>query len=262
MEAKTKKIGDYSYDMNKVIGKGCFGEVFIGWHNARPEQKLAIKKVERRWIEENDVLKNCFTSELNILRKLDNENVIKFVSFVQTERSYYLVTEYIDGGTLEDMIKKEAIPEKECLRFLRDMLNGWRSLIKLGVVHRDIKPENILIHNKVYKIADFGFAKSIEYHLSKMHQTRLGSPYFMAPQIHLNQPYTSKCDIWSLGVILFRMLFREYPWQAMLSTGKSHIDIYREQPPLVLPRPIEHPNFHDFLARCLSIPEEGRLTWR
>lgn len=72
-------------------------------------------------------------------------------------------------------------------------------------MHRDLKPANILIKDELYKIADFGFAKMSEGQAAeeRVHQTAVGSPLYMCPQILNGMQYSNKCDVWSLGVIIY-----------------------------------------------------------
>jgi len=78
-------------------------------------------------------------------------------------------------------------------------------------MHRDIKPDNILLHNGSIKIADFDFCKPLESQ-NDMVQTMLGSPIYMAPEVIKGEVYTNKADIWSLGVVLYQMLFGVCPF--------------------------------------------------
>lgn len=80
-------------------------------------------------------------------------------------------------------------------------------------MHRDIKPENILIHNNILKVADFGFCKPLQ-DRDSMADTMLGSPIYMAPEVLKGQQYTMKADVWSLGVVLYRMLFGFCPFES------------------------------------------------
>ena len=78
-----------------------------------------------------------------------------------------------------------------------------------------MKPENVLLQNGQAKIADFGFSRFTEDSEEIfMMVTLLGSPLYMAPQILKKQPYTVKCDIWSLGIMFYQMLFAVFPWPA------------------------------------------------
>lgn len=78
-------------------------------------------------------------------------------------------------------------------------------------MHRDLKPDNILIHSGILKLADFGFCKPLE-NQEDTTGTMLGSPIYMAPEILRGETYTIKADIWSLGVVLFRMLYGYCPF--------------------------------------------------
>ena len=87
---------------------------------------------------------------------------------------------------------------------LKQVCNGFVELIKEGVMHRDLKPENILIHQGVLKLADFGFSKK-DRAKRMAAQTMVGTPMYMSIQILKGMPYSSKCDIWALGVIFYEV---------------------------------------------------------
>lgn len=95
--------------------------------------------------------------------------------------------------------------------YLMDILNGFTTLVSNGIIHRDIKPENILVSNGKLKIADFGFAKVV-LSSSQLNKTNVGTPVYMSLQILKNQKYTSKCDVWSLGVVIYELLFGKLPF--------------------------------------------------
>lgn len=78
-------------------------------------------------------------------------------------------------------------------------------------MHRDLKPDNIFLSDSKIKLGDFGFCKMLEVNMA---QTMLGSPIYMAPEILKEEIYTSKADIWSLGVVLFEMLFGYCPFES------------------------------------------------
>jgi serine/threonine protein kinase len=78
-------------------------------------------------------------------------------------------------------------------------------------MHRDLKPDNIFFNDGKVKLGDFGFCKMLEVNMA---QTMLGSPIYMAPEILKEEIYTLKADIWSLGVVLFEMLFGYCPFES------------------------------------------------
>lgn len=101
------------------------------------------------------------------------------------------------------MNKIGKLSEQESVGFLKQVCNGFYELAKEGVVHRDLKPENVLIHDGTLKIADFGFSKKGFKGLSN--QTVVGTPLYMSLQILMATPYTSKCDVWSLGCVFYEV---------------------------------------------------------
>ena len=88
---------------------------------------------------------------------------------------------------------------------MAQILMGFSSLIRKGIVHRDMKPENILIHNGKLKIADFGLAKPT--HSSLFMDSNVGTPMYQSPQMLSSEKYSYKCDIWALGIIYYYVFF-------------------------------------------------------
>jgi len=87
-------------------------------------------------------------------------------------------------------------------------MRGFIEIHEKHILHRDLKPSNIFIKDGVFKIADFGLAKP-----KALGSSYCGTSYFMAPEILMKQIHDYKVDLWSMGVILFFMLFREYPFK-------------------------------------------------
>jgi len=102
--------------------------------------------------------------------------------------------------------------EEKATNYFKDLLKAFQILIKSNVMHRDIKPSNILLHNGIIKLADFGFCKPLK-DARDLSQTMLGSPIYMAPEILKGEAYTIKTDIWSLGVVLYEMIFGFCPFE-------------------------------------------------
>ncbi len=77
----------------------------------------------------------------------------------------------------------------------------------MNIIHRDIKPDNILIKNGIIKISDFGFSRYAIFEGQENFTNGIGTPLYMSPQLLNNSKYTSKCDVWSVGVVLYQMLY-------------------------------------------------------
>ena len=134
--------------------------------------------------------------------------------FFEDEKRYYLVTEICKGGELfDEVLQRGKFSERDAAVLLKQVLSCVNYCHKNNIVHRDLKPENILLEqNKEFdqiKIIDFG--TSLVYDPSKPLDEKLGTPYYIAPEV-LNKSYDSKCDIWSVGVITFILLSGQPPF--------------------------------------------------
>lgn len=205
------KIVD-KYRLDTVIGSGQFGKVYKGV-NMQTNEVFAIKAIKREIFEETPKLKGFAVNEIQSLSRINNENVVKFIEMITTLNHVYFVYEFCNGGTLEELIfSRGYLSEEDSLKTFRQIINGLYSVVQLNIIHRDLKPQNILFHNGIAKIADFGFCKPLQSR-KDLSKTILGSPIYMAPEILLREEYSMKADIWSLGVLLYEMVYGKCPFE-------------------------------------------------
>mmetsp|Transcript_16206 Transcript_16206/g.13779 ORF Transcript_16206/g.13779 Transcript_16206/m.13779 type:complete len:147 (-) Transcript_16206:1471-1911(-) len=132
---------------------------------------------------------------------------------LKTANNMYLVYEFCDGGTLEEVLQKQNhLSEKESLDIFKQLINAFKHIYRENIIHRDLKPANILLCDGIVKIADFGFCKRMS-SPQELTFTMVGSPIYMAPEILKGFPYNIKSDIWSLGVVLYECLFGVCPYE-------------------------------------------------
>ena len=149
---------------------------------------------------------------------------MKLYEVIHTPILLYLIMEYIDGISLLEIIKKENnhyLEEKRALKIFIQIVKAIDYCQSKNICHRDIKLENILILNDgTIKLIDFGFAVKSN---KKTYQTLLcGSPSYMAPEIVKREKYIAQySDIWSLGVLLYSMLYGRFPFQ-----GKTQKELF------------------------------------
>lgn len=116
------------------------------------------------------------------------------------------------------LLRRKPLPEKEAIKLFKQIVDGCEYLYDRGIFHRDLKPENILIQDGCAKISDFGLAKLVEEDDLKNNsllRTNVGTPVYMSPQILMGEAYSIKCDVWSLGVIFYKVLFGILPWESV-----------------------------------------------
>jgi serine/threonine-protein kinase ULK/ATG1 len=183
---------------------------------------------------------------------------VKLFDVARTPNYLYIFLEYCNDGDLKKyLMSKPAkrLSEVEAVIILKHIVEGFRKLFQLKIIHRDIKPANILLHNGTAKITDFGFARIIESEMNDpSYFSRVGSPLYMAPQILEGQPFSSKCDIWSLGVMLFEMLYGKTPWEG--DSQYNLLQAIKKQPLKFPPTPAKSDKIKDLITHMLQLTEK------
>ena len=211
-----------NYKMLRSLGKGSYGEVKLAIDKLTGI-KYAIKIYPKKIIDDPKKKKNI-ENEIKILKQLDNINIMKLYEVIKTDKFKYLVMEYIEGVSLLEIIKKEKrhfLEEKRALKIFIQVVKAIEYCQNKNICHRDIKLENILtLKSDVIKLIDFGFAVKTN---KETFQTLLcGSPSYMAPEIVKKEKYIAQySDIWSLGVLLYSMLYGRFPFK-----GKTQAELF------------------------------------
>lgn len=149
------------------------------------------------------------------MRQLDHPNIVRLFEVFQDDKRFYLVTELCTGGELFDEITKRSnFNENDAADIIKQVLSAIAYCHSKNICHRDLKPENILLDTlnqsgNSIKIIDFGASQKFE-NSKKMSQI-YGTAYYIAPEI-LKSEYNEKCDVWSVGVILYILLSGKPPF--------------------------------------------------
>ncbi|CAD8079810.1 unnamed protein product [Paramecium primaurelia] len=258
LEQSVRKLGDYQFDSKYLLGEGAFGKVYRG-SKLSTNQEVAIKKIDSSMINKDQYLIDALNFEIQIMKQLDHPNIVKFIDKFNTDRSIYIVTEYCADGDLRNIMKGRCIPESEVNQIFCQLASGFKELVKANIIHRDLKPANIMNHRGVVKIADFGFAKIVDNFNGDLLRTCVGSPLYMAPQILKKEKYTTKSDIWSLGVIYYEMIYGMAPWTGV---DEKSLTMNVMKQPLRFQVGTQLSDFgKNFLNRALEKEESKRMEW-
>ena len=224
----SHKIGEQinKYIIGKTLGKGAYAIVKLVTDKVT-KIEYAMKIYKKNEIKER-VRKRCVNNEIEILKKINNKNIIKLIEVIDLKDYILIIQELFIGISLgkyhkkywktEDLTKKK---EKTYKIILTQIFSAMNYLHLNGIAHLDIKMDNILINDKLdIKIIDFGFAV---YDLKNtLNNFFGGTPNYMSPEIILKRPYISiLSDIWSLGVLVFKLFCNEYPFK-----GFTEKDLY------------------------------------
>jgi serine/threonine protein kinase len=214
---RFERIGPYR--ILGLLGKGGMGVVYEATREAPSDgTTYALKTLDLRELPGASALRR-FQQEIAVLESLDHPGIVRIhdAGLARHPQGYefaFFVAERLEGSLLIDLLKKSGmLPLAEALRITEAIANALEYLAEENVQHRDIKPSNIMLANdgRVVLI-DFGIARSQE--LTRLTQAGyvLGTPLYMSPERHLGQSTEISSDVYSLGVLLFRMLTGELPF--------------------------------------------------
>ncbi|KRX10021.1 Protein kinase-like domain [Pseudocohnilembus persalinus] len=268
--------GKYIVEKNKLLGTGSFGSVYRCFLKKDPTQVFAVKIIDMKQFNQlNSQIRDKQIRELEkeilILQQVQSDYVAPLIDLTRSTNNLYLILKYCNQGDLSSYLQNQPnkrLSEQESLRFFIQIMEGYKALLKLNIIHRDLKPANILLHNGNANIADFGFGKiSVINPACYQDITVKGTPYYRSPQL-LIEPNsanentyvvaTNKCDIWSLGIMLFEMLNGKKPWIA--NTITELLYNIRNQGLTFLVDNISEQSVQ-LLNSMLQIEEENRISW-
>ena len=211
------KLSDFT--IQRELGKGHFGSVSLVVSN-KTKKLYAMKQIKSSMYKNQNQISEV-EREIKLLENLSHPHVITYFTSFKENNDFYIVTEYINGGSLFDLMKKNIqqkkhIEEKTIWIMLIQSLGGLLYLHqKKKIVHRDIKPDNLLLDmNGNLKITDFGLSAIISDEVDeniKCHGTVAGAIQFMAPEVALGKKYDFKSDLYMLGLTFFLLTTNRLP---------------------------------------------------
>jgi len=218
------------YQLGRVLGRGGMGVVYEGTHKWT-RRKLAVK-VLKSTVARSDIALKRFFQEARAAAGLSHPNVVDVLDLGLDETGEaYIVLELLEGETLEALLQREGrLSPADTLNYLLPVLDALSLAHEHAIVHRDIKPANIVLSRDargrlVPKLLDFGVAKLLARAdpgtSSPMTGpgAMLGTVHYMAPEfVMYDDIVTPQCDIWSMGVMLYRCLSGVLPYDAPANT--------------------------------------------
>ncbi|KAK8585214.1 hypothetical protein V6N13_139149 [Hibiscus sabdariffa] len=249
------------------LASSSYGDLYKG---TLCGQDVAIKVLRIENLNEN--LRKEFTQEVNIMRKIRHKNVVQFIGACMSPPSLCIVTEFMSGGSVYDLLHKQKYGFKLpfLLKVAVDVSKGMSYLHQNSIMHRDLKAANLLMdENGVVKIADFGVAR-VQAQPGVM-TAETGTYRWMAPEVVLNllynfiqlsdilsavgpwkviehKPYDHKADVFSFGVVLWELLTGKLPYEN-LTPLQAAVGVVQKGLRPIIPKHT-HPKFVELLERC------------
>ncbi|KAG8743301.1 signal transducing kinase of the PAK [Ceratobasidium sp. 414] len=228
------------------IGEG----ISCGVYTANPTGSnllVAIKQMDVYKMPDRTI------AEIIVIRSSRHPNVISYINSFLYKDYIWIVMEYMEGGSLTDLITANLLTEGQIAAVSRETAQGLEYLHHHGVIHRDIKSNNVLLSLQGdIKIANFWSCAQISDLTDLKLSTMVGSPCWMAPEIVSRGEYGPKADVWSLGIVAIEMLEGEPPYSGQESLKALYLIATNGTPTIANPEALS-PVFKDYLAKVLEV---------
>ncbi|QRO02217.1 protein kinase [Archangium violaceum] len=233
------------------LGKGGMGLV-VRARDELLQRIVALKFISSGRELTRESLDQLIQEEARLVAQLDHENIVRIFDVSEWKGTPFLIMEYLEGQSLDTLLRRGALEPRRALRILSDVTAGLAHAHSRQVLHRDLKPSNVFIlPDGRVKLLDFGlggFASSLGFDLLKS-----GTPAFMAPEQWRGQPQDMRTDTWAVGLLLYQMLTGELPHPAGNLRMLRKRVLSAEPVPSVRARHPDLPETVDrFLARALA----------
>ncbi len=234
------------YYIQAKLGEGGMAQVYKAYH-ARLRREVAIKVILPQ-IADQSGFRERFEREAQLVASLEHRNIVAVYDFRDTDRLTYLVMQYVGGGTLRDLLRREGrIETHRAVQYAIQMARALHLAHQRGIVHRDVKPQNMLISSSDSNellLSDFGIAKIFDRgnsqetmltaSLSSMRfdpsvtsvDQMVGTAEYMAPEQINRQAIDARTDVYALGIVLFQMLSGQIPFTSTTVQGLLFQHVY------------------------------------
>ena len=252
------KLSYSDFQHLKLLGRGSFGEVLLV--RLKANKKLYAMKILDKNILKQRKQQIHTKTERDLMVKINCPFIVNIKSAFQDEFKLYIVSEFLQGGDLFFHLhekKNTVFPEEKAKFYVMELVIALDFLHKNNMVYRDLKPENILLDSQGHiKLTDFGLSKIFENENDKAF-TVCGTPQYLAPEILLKKGYDKSVDWWSLGCVLYEMLYCRLPFK-FKKGQKISLSIYKEEIPF--DKKISE-DAKDFISNLLIFEPKSRLGY-
>jgi serine/threonine protein kinase len=200
------------YRILEKLGEGGRSSVYKA-EDVRLERIVAIKLLAER-LHNNPKARIRFLREAQAVAQLEHPNICHVYEVDSVEKQTYMAMAYVDGQSLTQRLENGPMEVDEAIDIGIQAAEGLNAAHKKEIIHRDIKDANIMINEEgVVKILDFGLSKALTKENITRPRTILGTVPYMSPEQITGKPVDYGTDIWSLGVVMYRMLTGKHPFE-------------------------------------------------
>jgi WD40 repeat protein len=246
----------------KVLGQGGMGVVFQG-EDAKLGRKVAIKAM-LPYLAESKSAQQRFLREARAAAALEHDNIVAIHHVGEDRGAPFIVMPFLKGESLDARLQRdELLPIPEVFRIGKEVALGLSAAHKIGLIHRDIKPANIWLEGPQarVKILDFGLARAAAQDAGLTQQGAIvGTPSYMAPEQGCGETVDARCDLWSLGIVLYRMCTGRLPFKGNDPVATLMAVAMHDPPPPAEINPQLPAGLSDLVMRLLVKDRNQRIA--
>src|SRR5919107_5115735 len=229
-------LGD-RYTLVELLGDGGMAEVYLARDNSLGRE-VALKVLREQYTDDEEFVER-FRREAMSAAALNHPGIVQVYDRGRSEDgTFYIVMEYVRGGTLKERIKEGNLAPREAAEIASQVADALAVAHDRGVIHRDIKPQNVLLTaSGEAKVSDFGIARAASWKTMTQTNSVLGTLAYMSPEQVRGDRVGPVSDLYSLGVVLYEMLASEPPYRGgdPIATAMKRLDEPPRNPQAVNP---------------------------
>ncbi|KAI6650402.1 Serine/threonine-protein kinase PAK 1 [Oopsacas minuta] len=252
-EIETVKTGFEKYELIEQIGEGGCAKIFLA-NNIVTNEKCAIKCIETK----TEKAKRYLQYEISTMQKMKGiKGVVQMQeTFKDDEETTHIVMEHINGWCLQDVVENLQIDERVIATLCKSILKSLQQVHARRIIHRDIKCGNIMLtKDGETKLIDFGYATYCP-EGGYVKSGKVGSMFWMAPEIFQKEAYNHKADIWSFGIMVLEMYLGDPPYYGSPKTNET-IVTHLAMGDVPIPGGMSS-KMQNFVRRCLAYSPDER----
>jgi serine/threonine protein kinase len=257
----SRRIGGYS--VQRELGRGGMGAVYLAEHNETHE-KVALKELLIT-AAADPIAVQRFLQEGAVMSRLTHPNIVRVRGIIEAGAGHYLALEYIEGGSLRDLLRGRPLPNPQAFAVMHGLLQALEHAHQHAIVHRDVKPENVMLSRAgEVKVADFGIARLTDEAATSNATktgTTVGTPQYMSPEQVTTSKVDGRSDLYSAGIVCYEVFCGRPPFEATAADGPFTLfakHVQAPPPPPTVIRPGLDPGLEAVILRSLSKRPEDR----